>query len=149
MEWKGLFKDNILRGGQEYLNSNSVHNVSVSEDEIKGDVSGIDNFHVSIKISGGAVDTVNCTCPLAQTGAKCKHMAAVLFAWEQSTPVAIEPVAVSEPVEEIETAPINENVERDPVIAVFCGECLPFRILFPLRIQRWRLPLNGRREVFQ
>ena len=112
MEWKGLFKDNILRGGQEYLNSNSVHNVSVSGNEISGDVSGIDNFHVSIKTAGDGIETISCSCPLAQTGAKCKHMAAVLFAWEQQAPVVEEPTPVSQPQMDIRSASAEVEPER-------------------------------------
>ena len=82
MEWKGLFSDNLLRGGQEYFDNNSVKNIIVSENEITGDVSGIDEFHVKIVVSDNTVKETICTCPLAQTGAKCKHMAAVLVAWE-------------------------------------------------------------------
>lgn len=122
MEWKSLFKENIIRGGQEYVNSNSVHNVIASSDEITGDVSGIDDFHVRIKTVSDALEDVSCSCPLAQSGSKCKHMAAVLLAWEQSAQTPVETKSIPEPADELpityvrpEAEPISREEEIIPV----------------------------------
>ncbi len=36
MEWKNLFGENILRGGQEYVDSGAVHDVSEQNGIITG-----------------------------------------------------------------------------------------------------------------
>ena len=93
MEWKDLFSDSILRGGQEYLSGGAVHNITVQNGLISADVSGVEEFHVKIKVANDSVEEMDCSCPLAQTGTKCKHMAAVLFAsesYENSTENAVK-----------------------------------------------------------
>lgn len=82
MEWKNLFGDNILRGGQEYVDSGAVHNISEQDGIITGDVTGLEEFHVKIRATDNSVEEFVCSCPYAQTGAKCKHMAAVMLSWE-------------------------------------------------------------------
>ncbi len=79
MEWKNLFGDNILRGGQDYVDRGAVHNISEQDGIITGDVTGLEEFHVRIKVANNSVEELVCSCPFAQSGAKCKHMAAVLL----------------------------------------------------------------------
>ena len=99
MEWKYYFNENLLRGAQEYINNNAVHEVHSSDGIISGIVSGVDDFHVSIQVKDDAIEEMHCTCPLAQTGLICKHMPAVLFAWEKNA------LASAKPKEAIEIQP--------------------------------------------
>lgn len=100
MEWKNLFGENILRGGQEYVDSGAVHNISEQNGIITGDVTGLEEFHVRIKASNDSVEEIVCSCPFAQTGAKCKHMAAVLIAWEANRESAQKEEPIPEEVKE-------------------------------------------------
>jgi len=104
MEWKNLFTESMLRGGQEYINNGSIKNVLATDSEITGDVSGIDDFHIKIELVDNAISKMNCTCPLAQSGVICKHMAAVLLAWENMSRTSNKHDNTSGP----------ENTERNP-----------------------------------
>lgn len=81
MEWRTLFKQNILKGAEDYIRSNSVQDLTIEENRIKASVIGIENFNVEISLSGEAVSSMKCNCPYAKAGSNCKHMAAVMLAW--------------------------------------------------------------------
>ena len=87
MDWKELFKANILNGGQDYIKSGAVHDYVVNGDIVTADVSGLEEFHVKINVAGGNVGGMACSCPYAKAGSNCKHMAAVLFTWEENSKV--------------------------------------------------------------
>ena len=82
MEWRTLFKQNVLNEGEDYIKSDSVRDFSITDDRITANVIGIENFRVDICISGDDVASMKCSCPYAKAGSYCKHMAAVLLAWE-------------------------------------------------------------------
>jgi len=82
MEWRNLFAENVLKSSQQYIKKGSVANVKDNGNNITGDVTGIDDFHVKIDYVDGNISYMTCSCPLAQTGANCKHMAAVLCFWD-------------------------------------------------------------------
>ncbi len=84
MEWKGLFPENVLKGGQQAVNKGTVHNVQIQAESIEGDVVGLDTFHVHISLNGDAIGEMTCSCPFSKTGSNCKHMAAVLSLWDES-----------------------------------------------------------------
>lgn len=81
MEWRTLFKQNILKGAEDYIRSNSVQDLTIEENRIAASVIGIENFNVEIGLSGEAVSSMKCNCPYAKAGSNCKHMAAVMLAW--------------------------------------------------------------------
>ncbi len=83
MEWKQLFKENVLNGGNDYVQNHSVHNLTSAGNVVTADVEGLDNFHVHIKLGANAIENMECGCAYAQAGSNCKHMAAVLLAWEE------------------------------------------------------------------
>ncbi len=117
MEWKDLFSDNILHGGQEYVDSGAVHNISEQNGLISGDVTGLEEFHVKIRLANNSVEEMSCSCPFAQTGAKCKHMAAVLLSTDiKYDSQGTEKVESEEQVSESEnTADINETISTSAV----------------------------------
>ncbi len=82
MEWQNLFAKNIVDGGRQYIEKGAVKNLRISEDLIEGDVSGLDNFHVKIQLSGDAVEQMECSCPFAKAGKNCKHMSAILLSYD-------------------------------------------------------------------
>lgn len=92
MNWKKLFANQILERGYDYYCENAVENLDISEDIIRADVIGSEDYEVEISLNNKDVTDMYCSCPYASDGRNCKHMAAVLYEWsnrekeeEQST----------------------------------------------------------------
>jgi len=83
MEWKSLFKDNILKGGMDYVERGSISNLKCIDTAIYADVEGLEVFKVRIVKGADKIVDMSCTCPFACVGNKCKHMAAVLLMAEK------------------------------------------------------------------
>lgn len=82
MEWRTLFKQNVLNGAEDYIQSNSVQNLTIEGNRVTAEVIGLEKFNVDIRLSKDTVSSMNCNCPYAEAGSNCKHMAAVMLAWE-------------------------------------------------------------------
>ncbi len=80
--WKRLFSSKILSRGRDYFERDLVEILECDEIFISAIVSGTDDYEVEIGFIGNEIDTISCTCPYADDGNECKHMAAVLYAWE-------------------------------------------------------------------
>lgn len=83
MEWYNLFKPHILDRGAEYHQDGYVSVFNMTEYGIKAEVKGTKNYHVNIELEGENVIHMTCDCPHAESGNNCKHMAAVLFRFEE------------------------------------------------------------------
>lgn len=83
MNWKKLFAPHILERGYEYYLENAVGNMKVSADCIRADVYGTDDYEVEITLNKDTIDDMYCSCPYAEEGKNCKHMAAVLYEWSE------------------------------------------------------------------
>ena len=79
MKWKKLFATHILERGYDYYLENAVENIDISEDIIRADVIGSEDYEVEISVNNGEVTDMYCSCPYALDGRNCKHMAAVLY----------------------------------------------------------------------
>lgn len=84
MEWRALFKQNVLNAAEGHIRNGSVQNLSMDEKRLAARVIDIENFHVEIWLAGNTVSTMKCTCPHASSGGNCEHMAAALLAWENA-----------------------------------------------------------------
>lgn len=84
MNWKSLFTSRILERGYDYYCMDAVENLDISEDLIRADVSGTEDYEVEISLENGEVTDMYCSCPYAEDGRNCKHMAAVLYGWEDA-----------------------------------------------------------------
>lgn len=84
MDWKNLFAMHILERGYAYYCENAVLNLDISDDIIRADVIGSEDYEVEISLSNGAVTDMYCSCPYALDGRNCKHMAAVLYEWSEN-----------------------------------------------------------------
>ena len=82
MNWKKLFATRILERGYDYYCEGAVENLDVEDDYICADVVGSERYEVEINLFKGDVTDMNCSCPYAEDGNHCKHMAAVLYEWE-------------------------------------------------------------------
>ncbi|MDE6924851.1 MAG: SWIM zinc finger family protein [Acetatifactor sp.] len=84
MGWKKLFAAHILERGYDYYCDNAVENMDVTADSIKADVTGTEDYEVEISLRNGEVSDMYCSCPYAENGNSCKHMAAVLYEWSEA-----------------------------------------------------------------
>lgn len=84
MNWKNLFATHILERGYDYYLENAVENIDISDDIIRADVIGSEDYEVEISLNNGAVADMYCSCPYASDGRNCKHMAAVLYEWSEN-----------------------------------------------------------------
>ncbi len=82
--WKKLFKPWILDRGLEYFNEDRVTDLHVDNDEITAYVEGSEDYSVTILLEDQMPVELYCDCPYADGGEYCKHMAAVLFAVDDS-----------------------------------------------------------------
>lgn len=83
MDWKDLFQKHILNRGYNYYCENLVENLDISEDILQATVLGSENYEVEIYLEQDQMLDMYCSCPYAEDGKNCKHMAAVLFKWEE------------------------------------------------------------------
>lgn len=84
MNWKKLFAIHILERGYDYYCDDAVENMEISDDIIRADVIGSEDYEVEIFLSNGEVTDMYCSCPYALDGRNCKHMAAVLYEWSEN-----------------------------------------------------------------
>lgn len=57
--------------------------MEISDDIIRADVIGSEDYEVEISLSNGEVTDMYCSCPYALDDRNCKHMAAVLYEWSE------------------------------------------------------------------
>lgn len=82
MEWKSLFASHILERGYDYYMDGAVVDMEISENSIDAQVSGYDLYDVEIVFDNDEIEEMYCSCPYAEGGKNCKHMAAVLFEYD-------------------------------------------------------------------
>ena len=81
--WNNLFSRTILERGRQYYQSGRVKDLKKKRNQYKASVMGSRSYRVSVTVKNSHVSGMHCTCPYAQDGARCKHMAAVLYEIEQ------------------------------------------------------------------
>ena len=90
MEWTYLFDRTILGRGRRYYSGGYVRNLKKQGDQYRATVIGTRTYRVTITLKGAHVSSMRCTCPYAEDGSKCKHMAAVLYKIEKEYGDALE-----------------------------------------------------------
>ena len=81
MQWKTYFKPWVLEQGRECFLEGAVSAIRLGEGTCSAVVSG--KYEVEIALDEEEVYDMSCTCPYAEKGHSCKHMAAVLCALEE------------------------------------------------------------------
>lgn len=81
--WKDLFQEHILARGEAYYFEGAVLEPHKTEHGYHAVVEGTEDYEVDIEMEGGRVCEMYCSCPYAENGNNCKHMAAVLFEIEE------------------------------------------------------------------
>lgn len=84
MNWKLLFSNTILTRGRTYYKEHRVHDFIDKAGTCTAEVWGSRVYNVTIREPGTNGMKMSCGCPYARDGFNCKHMAAVLFKWEES-----------------------------------------------------------------
>ena len=79
MSWEQYFKPHILNRGYKYYNNNTVRMIRSDNSIIIAVVHGTNDYDVEITIHDNLGYDMYCTCPYAEDGNYCKHMAAVLY----------------------------------------------------------------------
>ena len=111
--WERLFPSKILSRGHDYFERGLVEILECDEAFISAIVSGTDNYEVEIGFDGNEIDTISCTCPYADDGNACKHMAAVMYAWEDFSQCEMtEPASKKQPSLEISIDKLPEETVR-------------------------------------
>ena len=82
-DWKDLFQGHILDRGEAYYFDGAVLELHKTEHGYHAAVEGTEDYEVDIEMEGGRVCEMYCSCPYAENGNNCKHMAAVLFEIEE------------------------------------------------------------------
>lgn len=81
-KWKHKFTKTILSRGRDYYEEGNVYDLDYDEQSLTAVVCGSEDYEVEIHFTGTEIAAMLCDCPYAEEGHTCKHMAAVLFAWE-------------------------------------------------------------------
>lgn len=79
MNWKHLFSKTILDRGKRYYNWNAVDDIEIRNGQCNAFVVGSREYQVSIWKKANYQLGMSCSCPYAQGGGRCKHMAAVCY----------------------------------------------------------------------
>ena len=83
MNWEYYFSAKILARGKDYQKAGRVRDLDVKENIITAQVNGLKRYRVKITLLGTKRMALSCTCPYALDGHNCKHMAAVLYEYEE------------------------------------------------------------------
>ena len=84
MEWEHLFQRHILDRGFDYYLDDRVSDFNLSDKAIEAVVEGSEDYRVKILFGDGEIAGMTCSCPYAADGTPCKHMAAVLYEYDDA-----------------------------------------------------------------
>lgn len=82
MDWRASFSNTILSRGLNYALKGKVKGLTANGDRVMARVLGTKVYLVQITGIRSGELRMSCSCPYAEDGQACKHMAAVLYAWE-------------------------------------------------------------------
>ncbi len=110
-DWKDLFQEHILDCGESYYFDGAVLELHKTEHGYHGVVEGTEDYEVDIEMEGGRICEMYCSCPYAEGGNNCKHMAAVLFEIEEQSE---EDILTEETCQDDQEQEVEEIIERIP-----------------------------------
>ncbi len=84
MEWRTLFREDILKEAEKYVADGYVKDLTITEDQVSAKVMDSEEFCVQLSLADGTISHMECGCLYAADGGNCKHMAAAALAWENS-----------------------------------------------------------------
>ena len=110
-DWKDLFQEHILARGKAYYFEGAVLELHKTEHGYHAVVEGTEDYEVDIKMEGKRVCEMYCSCPYAEDGNHCKHMAAVLFEIEEQNE---EDILTEGTCPDDQEKEVEEIIERIP-----------------------------------
>ncbi len=81
--WKALFSPRVLKRGKGCYEAGAVKQVMAAGRGVEAVVEGSEDYKVEIEVQDGEMVDIWCSCPYAEDGDRCKHMAAVLYKIER------------------------------------------------------------------
>ena len=111
--WKDLFQEHILARGEAYYFDGAVLELHKTEHGYHAVVEGTEDYEVDIEMEGGRVCEMYCSCPYAENGNNCKHMAAVLFEIEEQNEEEILAEGTCPDDQEKEVEEIIERISEE------------------------------------
>lgn len=120
MNWEKLFTKTIRERGYTYYRKNKIKNLEIGQSVVEADVIGTHRYHVVIKKKNNEIEKMFCDCPYANDGNNCKHMAAVIYSWEERLK---ETMAHSNNKKEIEAyyKEVEDILEKCHTVDAFMG----------------------------
>ncbi len=116
--WETLFASGILARGKKYFGEGRVRDLTEVGDGIfSAYVDGTGIYSVTIREKDRFSYDMSCSCPHAASGARCKHMAAVLYAVEarrSTSTEAIHITAAEDPRKKKVIKPFRKPGANDP-----------------------------------
>jgi len=83
MNWGTIFSKTILDRGRAYYDAGKVKNLRYEKGSYLALVRGSLPYRVEIRVEGNTIRSMSCNCSRAESGQRCKHMAATLIAIER------------------------------------------------------------------
>lgn len=117
--WQKAFEQKILVRAKVYQRSGKVIGLDFDGLTIKANVHGSKDYDVTIYINGNGIDEMVCTCPYAMDGKHCKHMAAVLYEYQDSQDTVVTPQYPVNQLPAIDYQTIVENTDSTLVKSFF------------------------------
>lgn len=113
--WENAFYREILKRGLLYYQSDKVKRVRLTPPGVRARVIGSDTYRVKFTVIDHQITDMKCTCPFSETGAHCKHMAAVLYYLESEVPELAKLTLMSaEEKNEIAIKQLYQLIKIDP-----------------------------------
>ena len=112
--WEKHFRSIILERGYDYYTQGLVEDYHEDNGDVNATVCGSEDYEVAVHIVDDKLDDAFCSCPYAEDGNYCKHMAAVLYEYEEKHERAADKQSIQndKSVSEI-VAAANERYVRE------------------------------------
>lgn len=82
MSWRNNFKPHIMERGLDYYSIDKVSSLKIEPDLVSAIVKGSEDYNVDAYFEGKRLIAMSCDCPYAADENFCKHMAAMMYAYE-------------------------------------------------------------------
>ena len=79
LQWQHLFPTAVVQRGREYYKKNLVRSLIRDGETYYAAVQGSREYQVTVHLRGERIESMECDCPDASEGNRCKHMAATLY----------------------------------------------------------------------
>lgn len=143
--WKQMFTSKILDRGYAYYTDGLVEDLFRDGDTITAVVNGTEDYEVAIIFDGNEIEELFCTCPYAEDGFYCKHMAAVLYELEDTKEVSVKNNSANQDITEMVNS-ADEQYVRDFLANILKENeliCQRFMMMLPNQRKRFCQRLQG------